>query len=67
MDMQLAPAYWRLLVLHTPGTAIDRLKRDIRTGDSVARHSARADAISATTSAPTSGPAPGGRSSPISA
>ena len=30
--MTLAPAYWRLLVVHAPGTAIDRLRRDIRTG-----------------------------------
>jgi hypothetical protein len=32
MAIQLAPAYWRLLVMHAPGTAIDRLRRDIRTG-----------------------------------
>ena len=26
----LAPAYWRLLVLSAPSTAVDRLTRDIR-------------------------------------
>jgi len=30
--MDLAPAYWRLLVRHAPGTAVDRLIRDIRSG-----------------------------------
>jgi len=30
--MDLAPAYWRLLVSRVPGTAVDRLKRDIRSG-----------------------------------
>jgi hypothetical protein len=31
-DMDLAPAYWRLLVRRVPGTAVDRLTRDIRSG-----------------------------------
>ncbi|HEY5415596.1 MAG TPA: hypothetical protein VIK41_12255 [Gemmatimonadaceae bacterium] len=30
--MDLEPAYWRLLVLHVPGIALDRLTRDIRSG-----------------------------------
>ena len=30
--LELEPAYWRLLVLHVPGTAVDRLTRDIRSG-----------------------------------
>ena len=28
--LDLEPAYWRLLVLHAPGIALDRLTRDIR-------------------------------------
>ena len=31
-DMDVAPAYWRLLVRRVPGTAVDRLTRDIRSG-----------------------------------
>ena len=30
--MDLEPAYWRLLVLHVPQVAVDRLTRDIRSG-----------------------------------
>ena len=30
--LDLEPAYWRLLVLHVPGIALDRLTRDIRSG-----------------------------------
>ena len=30
--MDMAPAYWRLLVRHIPGIALDRLTRDIRSG-----------------------------------
>ena len=30
--LDLEPAYWRLLVLHVPRTAVDRLTRDIRSG-----------------------------------
>ena len=30
--MDLAPAYWHLLVLHVPQIAVDRLARDIRSG-----------------------------------
>jgi hypothetical protein len=30
--MDLAPLYWRLLVRHVPGIALDRLTRDIRSG-----------------------------------
>lgn len=30
--MAMAPAYWRLLVRHIPGIAVDRLTRDIRSG-----------------------------------
>ena len=30
--MDLEPAYWRLLVLHAPRIAVDRLMRDIRSG-----------------------------------
>jgi len=30
--LELEPAYWRLLVLHVPSIAVDRLTRDIRSG-----------------------------------
>jgi hypothetical protein len=30
--LDLEPAYWRLLVLHVPRIAVDRLTRDIRSG-----------------------------------
>jgi hypothetical protein len=30
--MDMAPAYWALLVRHIPGIAVDRLTRDIRSG-----------------------------------
>jgi hypothetical protein len=30
--MAMTPAYWRLLVRHIPGIAVDRLSRDIRSG-----------------------------------
>ena len=30
--LDLEPAYWRLLVLHVPQIAVDRLTRDIRSG-----------------------------------
>ena len=30
--LDLEPAYWRLLVVHVPGIALDRLTRDIRSG-----------------------------------
>lgn len=30
--MDMPPAYWRLLVRHIPGIAVDRLTRDIRSG-----------------------------------
>ena len=30
--IDLAPAYWRLLVLHVPRIAVDRVTRDIRSG-----------------------------------
>lgn len=32
MTLELAPAYWRILLLHVPRTAVDRVTRDIRTG-----------------------------------
>jgi hypothetical protein len=30
--LDMAPLYWRLLVRHIPGIAVDRLARDIRSG-----------------------------------
>ena len=30
--LDLEPTYWRLLVLHAPRTAVDRLARDISSG-----------------------------------
>jgi hypothetical protein len=30
--LELEPAHWRLLVLHVPQIAVDRLTRDIRSG-----------------------------------
>ena len=30
--MDMPPAYWRLLVRHIPGIAVDRLTRDIHSG-----------------------------------
>ena len=31
-SLELAPAYWLLLVRHVPGVAVDRLARQIRSG-----------------------------------